>query len=47
MDCAQICGFGHTMMKALVIVESREAYESWVRQKAGSAQATSTENGGK
>ena len=43
LDCAQICGFGHTMMKALVIVESREAYEDWVRQKAGTGQATATE----
>jgi cytochrome c oxidase subunit 2 len=45
MDCAQICGLGHTMMKASVVVESREAYESWVREKAGSAQVTSREEG--
>jgi len=39
MACAQICGFGHTMMKAEVVVEGREAYDAWLKEKAGSAQA--------
>ena len=32
--CAEICGFGHTMMKAAIVVEEVEAYETWIASKA-------------
>jgi cytochrome c oxidase subunit 2 len=28
--CAEICGFGHTMMKAIMTVESEDAYRQWL-----------------
>jgi cytochrome c oxidase subunit 2 len=33
--CAEICGFGHTMMKGALTVETEEEYQSWLTaQKA-------------
>lgn len=32
--CAEICGFGHTLMKAQMVAESPEAYRAWVDSKA-------------
>ena len=29
--CTELCGFGHTTMRAEVIVESREEYEKWLQ----------------
>ena len=29
--CTELCGFGHTTMRAEVIVESQEEYEKWLR----------------
>jgi cytochrome c oxidase subunit 2 len=29
--CTELCGFGHTTMRAEVIVESREEYEQWLQ----------------
>ncbi len=32
--CAEICGFGHTMMKGALTVESEEDYQSWLSAQA-------------
>jgi cytochrome c oxidase subunit 2 len=32
--CAEICGFGHTMMKGALTVESEEDYRSWLKAQA-------------
>ncbi len=37
--CAEICGFGHTMMKGALVVEGREAYHQWLQSKTAEAQA--------
>lgn len=31
--CAELCGVGHTTMRAKVVVESEEKYEAWVKQQ--------------
>jgi cytochrome c oxidase subunit 2 len=28
--CAEICGFGHTLMKGALVVEDREAFQTWL-----------------
>jgi cytochrome c oxidase subunit II len=36
ITCAQLCGVGHAgMSQGMVIVESQEKYDQWVREKAG------------
>jgi cytochrome c oxidase subunit 2 len=32
--CAEICGFGHTLMKGSLTVESDEDYRSWLKARA-------------
>lgn len=31
--CAELCGVGHTTMRATVVVESEEKYEAWLAQQ--------------
>ncbi len=31
--CAEICGFGHTLMKGAITVESEEEYQSWLNAR--------------
>jgi cytochrome c oxidase subunit 2 len=37
--CAEICGIGHTMMKAMLHVESPDAYRRWMQSKQTAAMA--------
>ena len=38
INCAQLCGNGHSSMaQGYLIVESQEAYEKWLKSKAGAA----------
>ncbi len=38
INCAQLCGNGHTSMSAgFVVVESQEAYDAWLESKTGGA----------
>lgn len=32
--CAELCGWGHTTMRAPAVVESQEAFDSWVGEQA-------------
>jgi len=32
--CAELCGIGHTVMSGKLVVESREEYEAWLKQRA-------------
>lgn len=34
MACAQLCGFGHSLMRGDVYVESREDFEKWLKARA-------------
>lgn len=46
--CAEICGFGHTLMKAKMVAESPEAYRQWVEtkiQEKASAQKEESKEG--
>ena len=31
--CVELCGIGHTTMRAIVVVESEEKYEAWVKSQ--------------
>lgn len=33
IPCAELCGFGHSGMKGSLVVESREDYEKWIKEK--------------
>ncbi|MBI1748768.1 MAG: cytochrome c oxidase subunit II [Acidobacteria bacterium] len=33
--CAELCGLGHYRMKAMLTVESQEAYDKWLKEQAG------------
>lgn len=33
ISCAQLCGFGHSLMRGDVIVETPEDYEAWLKSK--------------
>lgn len=33
IPCAELCGFGHSGMKGLLIVHTPEEYESWVKER--------------
>jgi len=37
--CAEICGFGHTLMKGALTVESEEDYRSWLNARAAAQAA--------
>ncbi len=37
IPCAELCGFGHTGMKGLLIVHTPEGYQSWLAEKLASA----------
>jgi len=37
--CAEICGFGHTLMKGKMVAESPQAYRQWLRSKQAAAKA--------
>jgi len=37
--CAEICGFGHTLMKGSLTVESEEDYRSWLSARAAAQAA--------
>jgi cytochrome c oxidase subunit 2 len=43
--CAEICGFGHTMMKAALTVESEQAYREWVNAKVAEKRAAEAKEG--
>jgi cytochrome c oxidase subunit 2 len=45
--CAELCGFGHTMMKGSLVVEGREAYHQWLQSKIAEAQAQRRKEGSK
>lgn len=32
--CVELCGIGHTTMRAIVVVESEEKYEAWLRKQS-------------
>lgn len=31
--CAELCGIGHTTMRAIVVVESEAKYQAWLKQQ--------------
>lgn len=33
--CAELCGYGHATMRATVVVESEEDFESWLDEQSG------------
>jgi cytochrome c oxidase subunit 2 len=35
IQCAEICGIGHALMPARLVVESRERYVAWLRERSG------------
>lgn len=37
LACAQLCGIGHTHMRADVIAQAAEEFEAWLAEQAGSA----------
>jgi cytochrome c oxidase subunit 2 len=37
--CAEICGIGHTMMKAAMHVEPPSVYRQWLQSKTKAARA--------
>lgn len=37
IPCAELCGFGHSGMKGLLIVHSPEAYQKWLAEKTAPA----------
>lgn len=39
LACAQLCGFGHSLMRGDVIVESSEDYEKWLASRAAATPA--------
>ena len=43
INCAQLCGNGHSSMSAgVVVVESQEAYDKWIAAKSASAAGAAT-----
>lgn len=34
IPCAELCGFGHSGMKGMLIVQSDEDYQKWLKEKA-------------
>jgi cytochrome c oxidase subunit 2 len=44
LACAQLCGFGHSLMVGHVIVQSPEDFAAWLRSKAPVSQTASSAN---
>lgn len=38
--CVELCGLGHTTMRATVVVESEEDYEAWLREQTAEVPET-------
>ncbi|MGD9646836.1 MAG: cytochrome c oxidase subunit II [Pirellulales bacterium] len=38
--CAELCGWGHYKMKGRLTVETREAFDAWLKQRAAEQKAT-------
>lgn len=38
--CAELCGWGHYKMKGRLTIESREAFDAWLKQRAAEQKAT-------
>jgi cytochrome c oxidase subunit 2 len=38
--CAELCGWGHYKMKGRLTIESRDAFDRWLKQKSVEEQAT-------
>ena len=45
LACAELCGFGHTTMKAAVIVHTPEAFAAWMASRGAAARAAQTSAG--
>jgi len=39
LACAQLCGFGHSLMRGDVYVESREDFDKWLKSRAAATPA--------
>jgi cytochrome c oxidase subunit 2 len=39
LACAQLCGFGHSLMRGDVYVESQEDYDKWLKSRAAATPA--------
>jgi cytochrome c oxidase subunit 2 len=39
LACAQLCGFGHSLMRGDVYVESREDFDKWLKSRASATPA--------
>lgn len=37
IPCAELCGFGHSGMKGLVVVHTPEEYQKWLKEKSSGA----------
>ena len=44
LACAQLCGFGHSLMVGHVIVQSPENFAAWLKKEAPNPQAASSAN---
>jgi cytochrome c oxidase subunit 2 len=42
--CAELCGWGHYKMKGRLTIESRDAFDRWLKQKSADEQATQDKN---
>jgi cytochrome c oxidase subunit II len=42
--CAELCGWGHYKMKGRLTIESRDAFDRWLKQKSVEEQATQDKN---
>lgn len=42
--CAELCGWGHYKMKGRLIVESRESYDQWLKERFNEQTATQETN---
>ncbi len=40
--CGQLCGLGHSAMRAVMMVDSPEDYAAWLKENAPAAPATAT-----
>jgi cytochrome c oxidase subunit 2 len=39
LACAQLCGFGHSLMRADVVVQSQEDFDAWLKSRAAATPA--------
>ena len=44
--CTELCGAGHSTMRATVVVESQQEFEQWVREQSDAASGGSSGAGG-